>query len=328
MPKPIPKKAAQATSRKTSRKATTSKAIDASITEPEAPAVKRRGRPPKSVEPVEVPEPLGDNLVIKRIPLAQIDVKDKTYQFRAVVRVPDLVKSIRESGQQIPAVVRPHPQPEGGFPYQLISGFRRATALREIGTKTLSAYVRHDLSDDAEAFRASVLENVARKTYSDIDRAYIIRRHRDDGHTGFEVAKLMGLTDRTQRNLLSLLDLPDVVQQAIASEVGSFKTTHALTLRKLKGKYKQLDYAVWVKQINDEDMSISTLIRKVNEAYRAQVVHRVPSIFRSDGTNLETGHVRLRPVKFDLTSMSDADRQTLKQELSTLMARIDATANA
>ncbi len=328
MSKPIPKKTARTTSRKNSRKAATSKAMDAFIPEPTGSAVKRRGRPPKFVEPVEVPEPLGDHLVVMRIPLAQIDVNDKTYQFRAVVRVPDLVKSIRESGQQIPAVVRPHPDPECGFPYQLISGFRRATALREIGTKTLSAYVRHDLTDDADAFRASVLENIARKTYSDIDRASIIRRHRDDGHTGFEVTRLMGLTDRMQRNLLSLLDLPDVVQKAIASEVGNFKTTHALTLRKLKNKHKQLDYAVWVKQINDEDMSISTLIRKVNEVYRAQVEHRVPSIFRFDGTNLETGHVRLRPVKFDLSSMSDADRQSLKQELSALMDRIDATAKA
>ena len=126
-----------------------------------------------------------------------------------MVRVSDLVKSIKESGQQIPAVVRPHPNQGKGYKWQLISGFRRATALAELKATHIAAYVRRDLTDDQEAFRASVLENMARKTYSDIDRAYVIKRHQDAGYTGFEVAALMNLTKRQKNNLLSLLDLPN-----------------------------------------------------------------------------------------------------------------------
>ena len=328
MPKPTPKAKPPEKSRKGGRKATSPVVMDTTPQEPEVAPIKRRGRPPKSKEPVDVPTPLGDNLVVTQIPLAHIDLDDKRYQFRAVLRVPDLVKSISEEGQQIPAVVRPHPEPGKGKPYQLISGFRRATALKEIGAQTLSAYVRYDLADDAEAFRASVLENVARKTYSDIDRAYIIRRHRDEGHTGFTPAGLMNLTDRQQRNLLSLLDLPEVVQQAIDSEIGPFKTTHALTLRKLKGRYKQLDYAEWVARVNAENLSISQLIRRVNEAQRGLTERHAPSIFRTDGTDLASGKIRLRPVKFDLATMTGAERQTLKDELAALMARLDATEKA
>jgi ParB family chromosome partitioning protein len=53
--------------------------------------------------------------------------------------VPELVRSIREHGQQIPAVLRPHPHKDSGYAYQLVSGFRRVTALHELGAPIPSA---------------------------------------------------------------------------------------------------------------------------------------------------------------------------------------------
>jgi ParB/RepB/Spo0J family partition protein len=265
---------------------------------------------------VEVPTVLADDLVVKQVPLSEIDLGDVTYRFRAVVRVADLVKSIRESGQQIPAVVRPHPAPGSGFKWQLISGFRRATALTELKADSIAAYVRRDLTDDQDAFRASVLENMARKTYSDIDRAYVIKRYQDSGYKSFEVAELMNLTKRQKNNLLTLLELPAEVQTAIAEEGTTFKATHALTLKKLKGKYPKLHYIEWVSHINNENLSIPQVIRHVNEAFRGSSEKKqLPSIFRNDGTDLSAGDVRLRPVKFNVGELSDAEKKALKQEL-------------
>jgi ParB/RepB/Spo0J family partition protein len=267
------------------------------------------------------PSVLGDDLVVRQVPLSDLDLGDTTYRFRAVVRVSDLVKSIKESGQQIPAVVRPHPRPSSGYKWQLISGFRRATALSELKVPTIAAYVRRDLVDDQEAFRASVLENMARKTYSDIDRAYVIKRYQDAGYQSFEVAGLMNLTKRQKNNLLSLLELPQEVQSAIGEDGTTFKATHALTLKKLKAKHPKLNYVEWVSRINNENLSISQTIRAVNEALKGKESKKtLPSIFRSDGTDLNSGDVRLRPVKFNATALSAAEKKRLREELEGVLA--------
>jgi ParB/RepB/Spo0J family partition protein len=268
-----------------------------------------------------VPAVLGDELVVRQVPLSDIDLGDTTYRFRAVVRVADLVKSIKESGQQIPAVVRPHPNPATGYKWQLVSGFRRATALTELKVPFIAAYVRRDLVDDQEAFRASVLENMARKTYSDIDRAYVIKRYQDAGYHSFEVAELMNLTKRQKNNLLSLLELPPEVQTAIEEDGTTFKATHALTLKKLKAKYPKLGYIEWVARINNDNLSISQTIRAVNESFKgSNEKKKLPSIFRADGTNLGEGDVRLRPVKFNAKDLSAAEKKTLRKELEGVLS--------
>ena len=322
MARAVPKSSSSPKTPKSGRKSPTKGTADTAVLDSPPATPRGPGRPRKAKEPVVLPEPLGGDLLVKAIPLTEVDLDDLSYRFRAVVRVPELIKSVQERGQQIPAVVRPHPNPHGEVKYQLISGFRRATALTVIGFPTIFAYIRKDLENDEEAFKASVLENMARKTYSDIDRAYIIQRHREAGHRTFEIEELMNLSVRQHTNLLSLLELPEVVQAAIASEVGTFKTTHALILRKLKGKYKVLDYAEWVKKVNDEELSVTHLTRRVNETYRSRGDRALPSIFRADGTNLAAGQIRLRPVKFDVATLSADDRQRLKDELAALMQRL------
>ncbi|OGH66325.1 MAG: hypothetical protein A3B90_01350 [Candidatus Magasanikbacteria bacterium RIFCSPHIGHO2_02_FULL_41_13] len=151
MPRPAPKPSQLKKSRKTAAKHTSTRVMEnstpeptplASAPEPAPPQEKRRGRPRKSGVPVDVPTIFDGDLVVKQVPMSEIDLSDLTYRFRAVVRVADLARSIRESGQQIPAVVRPHPSPASGFKWQLISGFRRATALIELKAETIAAYAR------------------------------------------------------------------------------------------------------------------------------------------------------------------------------------------
>lgn len=93
----------------------------------------------------------------------------------------------------MPIIVRSYGKGRGTR-YQIISGFRRTTAVRDLGFEAIPAVVRTDLEDDEEAFRASVLENTQRKTYSDIDRALVIRGYDERGHTGREIAEVLGLT--------------------------------------------------------------------------------------------------------------------------------------
>jgi ParB/RepB/Spo0J family partition protein len=271
-----------------------------------------------SVEPRKPRTPSIDGGEVVMLPLEELDGQDTTYLFRATVRVGDLQRSLREEGQQIPIIVR---RTQGKKKYQIISGFRRTKAAAQLRWKEISAIVRSGLTDD-EAFRASVLENTARKTYSDVDRAYIIKAYKDRGHGGEEVAKIMGLTDRQVRNLASLLELPETVQAAIDDPEQHFSTTHALTLKKLKGIYPRLDYRKWVAGVNGEQLSVSQLKRRVTAEYKGRQESSFESIFQSKGTDLRRGEFRFAPVKLVLSEMSDEGKAKLKGELEALLGKL------
>jgi len=247
-----------------------------------------------------------------------IDRKDTTYMFRAVMRVGDLQKSLQEDGQQIPIIVRRPPHKKM---FQIISGFRRTQAAIRLGWTHIAAIVRSGLTDE-EAFRASVLENTARKTYSDIDRAYIIRAYRERGHGGEEVAKIMNLTDRQVRNLLSLLDLPREVQAAIDDPDQSFSTTHALTLKKLRAIHPKLEYAKWVAAVNAGKLSVSQLKKQVTKEHKAEATPAFETVFQSRGTDWRKGEIRLSPVKIVIDDMSESEKKKLKAELQRLLEKL------
>ena len=77
-----------------------------------------------------------------------------------------LVRSIAESGQQVPILVRPHP--EGAGRYQAAYGHRRVAAAAELGIR-VRAVVR--ALSDAELVVAQGKENAERRDLSFIERA-------------------------------------------------------------------------------------------------------------------------------------------------------------
>lgn len=77
-----------------------------------------------------------------------------------------LVGSIRDSGQQVPALVRPHPSKPGRF--QAAYGHRRIRACQALG-RSVRAVVRR--LDDAALAVAQGQENIARRDLSFIEKA-------------------------------------------------------------------------------------------------------------------------------------------------------------
>lgn len=257
---------------------------------------------------------------VEHIRIEDINLEDETYRFRAALRVGPLKDSLERQGQQVPIMVR---RKQGQRKYQLISGFRRVTAAAQLGWETIAAVVRNGLSDE-EAFRVSVLENTARKTYSDIDRAFVMKAYEQRGHSSADIGGLMGLTKRQVNNIKSLLELPKEVQAAIDDEGQTFSTTHALTLKKLRKKYPKLDYKTWIKRVNDENLSVAQLLRAVNEANKGKAAKgAMKSLFRDDGTDFETGDVRLRPVKFNVRTLAEEERDRLRAELQEILKLLE-----
>jgi ParB/RepB/Spo0J family partition protein len=252
--------------------------------------------------------------------LDNIDFGDETYRFRAALRTGPLQASLDASGLQIPVVLKARPRGRNSK-YQIISGFRRCTAAREIGWTHITAIVRSGISDE-EAFRASVLENTERKTYSDIDRAYVIRAYKARGIGSTDVAALMGLSKRQANNIQSLLELPEVVQDAIDDNEQYFSATHGLTLKKLSSTYPQLEYEGWVKLVNEKELSVAQLKRQVNAEYRPEAQSGFQTLFNVTGTNLDEGEVRFMPVKLKLSELADDEKAALKAELKALLKKL------
>lgn len=278
----------------------------------------RTGRKAAKDAPAEPRTPAVAAGEVVLLPLGDIDCEDKTFMFRAAIRVGDLQKSLQQDGQQIPIIVR---RGQGKKKYQIISGFRRTKAAVRLGWPHIAAIVRNGLSDD-EAFRASVLENTARKTYSDIDRANIIAAYRQRKHAGDEVAKLMGLSDRQVRNLLSLLELPETVQAAIDDPNQHFSTTHALTLKKLRGAHPKPNFGKWVSAVNEEELSVSQLKRRVTADHKGEKAPAFDTVFQAKGTDWRKGVVRFAPVKVAIAELGEAEKKKLREELESLLERL------
>lgn len=88
--------------------------------------------------------------------------------------IAELVAQIRDHGQQVPVLLRPHPVTPGRF--QVAYGHRRLAAIRQLGVK-LRAVVR-DLTDE-KLVVSQGQENNARKNLSYIERALFAARLED-----------------------------------------------------------------------------------------------------------------------------------------------------
>ena len=87
-----------------------------------------------------------------------------------------LMVSIRDHGQQVPVLVRPHPGEDGA--YQIVYGRRRVLACRDLGI-SIKAMVR-DL-DDSDLIVAQGQENTARRDLSYIEKANFARQMAEQG---------------------------------------------------------------------------------------------------------------------------------------------------
>jgi ParB family chromosome partitioning protein len=124
----------------------------------------------------------------------------------------ELVESMRESGQQVPILVRPHPSEEGRF--QVAYGHRRLRAAAALGIE-VKALVR-SLTDD-QLVLAQGKENAERRNLSFIERAVFARTLVS---RGFE-RRLIGDALAVQKSELSrLLQVADGVPEAVIRAIG------------------------------------------------------------------------------------------------------------
>ena len=133
------------------------------------------------------PAQIDPSFVADRIPSAD----DPAYE--------DLRRSIEANGQQVPVLVRPHPDQKGR--YQAAYGHRRVRAARDLG-RTVRAIVK-ELSD-SELIVAQAQENGPRLDLSFVERALFASRLEGRGFTRDLIGKALGIDQPEVSRLLSV----------------------------------------------------------------------------------------------------------------------------
>jgi ParB family transcriptional regulator, chromosome partitioning protein len=119
-----------------------------------------------------------------------------------------LRQSIADHGQQVPVLVRPHPQTPGRF--QIVFGRRRVLALRDLG-QLVKALIR-DLSDQ-ELVLAQGQENTARRDLSFIEKVNFSRQLQEHGYDRKVICDALSVDKTLMSRMLSLAERipPDVI---------------------------------------------------------------------------------------------------------------------
>ncbi|MGJ0452972.1 MAG: plasmid partitioning protein RepB [Methylocystis sp.] len=124
----------------------------------------------------------------------------------------ELVESIRDHGQQVPVLLRPHP--DNSARYQVVYGHRRVRACQSLG-RAVRAVVK--TLTDAQLVVAQGQENSARMALSYIERAFFSIRLSD---SGFERDVIMAALSVSKSHLSTLISVGRRIPATIIQAVG------------------------------------------------------------------------------------------------------------
>ncbi len=138
------------------------------------------------------------------------------------VALHELSESIKQHGVLQPLLVRPL---ETG--YQLIAGERRLLASKRAGLKQVPCQIR--TADDQQVTEAAIEENLKRQDLNPLEKAHSFKAYLENFECSIEdFAKKLSMTRSSVSNTLRLLELPDVVQQALRQDYISSGHARAL----------------------------------------------------------------------------------------------------
>lgn len=166
--------------------------------------------------------------------------------------IDELAESIRKHGILQPLLVRAK-----GDGYQLIAGERRWRACQQVGMETVPCRVVE--LEDKQVCEAAIEENLKRQDLNMVEKAQAFKDYLQNfGGTIEDLAKQLSMNRSTISNMMRLLELPDVVQDAVRQD--RISGGHARALLALSPE-AQVELA---KQVEDQQLSV----RKTEEAVR------------------------------------------------------------
>lgn len=167
----------------------------------------------------------------------------------------ELSESIKLNGLLQPIVVRR----KGDGLYELIAGERRWRAAQRAGLQKIAAYVRNCTDD--EAIVLALVENIQRNDLNPVDTARAYQRMMNEfALTQDDIAHRVGRERSSVANQVRLLNLPEEVQQLVAS--GVLSTGHAKVLLGLVNADAQVRLA---REIVNKQVSVRDAEKMLHE---------------------------------------------------------------
>ena len=168
----------------------------------------------------------------------------------------ELLRSVRLHGILQPVVVRT--TRDGG--YELVAGERRLRAASEAGLTRIPAIVRQFTNE--QSLEVALIENLQREDIGPLEAAGAYRRLIDDfGLTQDDVAFRIGKSRSSIANTLRLLNLPQKIQQSLAS--GEISEGHARALLSVADPSRQ--ETIW-RRVVDDQLTVRETERLCREA--------------------------------------------------------------
>jgi len=232
----------------------------------------------------------------------------------------ELKRSISEKGVIQPITVRRY---ESG--YQLIAGERRLRVVKELGYRTIPAFIV-DVKSDSELLELALVENIQREDLNPIDLARAYQRLIDECHlTQEQVAQKVGKDRTTITNFLRLLKLPSEIKDSVRT--GAISMGHARALLSIEDP--ELQKRVWRKIIKQglSVRKVEALVRELSEPKPAPflpVIRKSPYILQAEEKFREVfgTQVRIHPKKdggkIEIEYYSQEDLERLLEIVSTL----------
>jgi ParB family chromosome partitioning protein len=222
----------------------------------------------------------------------RLDLTDEGYR--------TLVTAIREQGQQVPIMVRPHP--EKASRYQVVYGRRRLRAARELGLK-VKTMVRD--MDDTNLVIVQGQENSVREDLSFIERAFFALRLEDKGFSRETIQSSLSCNKGMAANMIGAAKgIPADLIQAIGSAHGVGRPRWLNLVKLLKEKSAVDAARAALEQPDFAGLeSKSRFGRVARAAEKAIVVKDEKTILRlDDGSSFGT----LRKTRSSMTIVIDA----------------------
>lgn len=232
-----------------------------------------------------------EELDIKKIHSSKHPLRRKFYC------LDELMASILEVGLLEPIVVRPMAGEQKGF--EVVAGNRRLEACRRLGMRKIPSFIVE--LDDREAYEASLVENIQRRTLDLIEEAEGFKKYVDDfGYGGVsELARRIGKSASYVSRRITFLKLPSGVREELLRRRKS--PSVAQELLSLDGEDRDMVARLIVEE-NVTQREVRRIVKQVSTGVRQQV----------GGRDEEADFVDLQRYY----SMEDQRRSTLERSLA------------
>ena len=190
------------------------------------------------------------------LPIEIIDVSElNPRRFYDSEGADELKHSLDERGQIYPVIVRPK-----GERFDLFIGSRRLLAAQARKQQTISAIIRHNLTDQ-DVLEMALAENLQRADLTPFEEAWAIVKLIEDHKLGIqEVARRIGKGEGFVRRRIKLLSMPKEVQQHLSER--NLSVNHIDHLTSLDQPEDQIAFA---QKVVDHRLSEADLIILIQE---------------------------------------------------------------